>query len=173
MQVRLIIDFVLGVELILKDININGKMWPQPTEASEAWRRDHIKEFFLIMGQKLSKSHEKYEYYAGFEESVSKASKEIIKELGKVTNESNVDDRRCKKIARDAANFWIKCGMQYARVYLLFSQSQRSPTRSWKNNSKIQEMVAEPELRRAGNAEGEDLERDELVSDCRGNFPRF
>ena len=101
---------------------------------------------------------------------------DVSQELGKVASVGGSDKQRMSDLVRKAAKLWLEVGQQRCRIFLLMSNSGEKPSRSGQaslDRDGTQELVAVPELRRMGNAQGERLERDELVSDCKGKFNVF
>jgi hypothetical protein len=79
-------------------------------------------------------------------------------------------------LVRKAAKLWLKAGQQRCRLFLLMSDSGKEPLRSGQaslDRDGKQELVVIPELRRIGNEQGERLDKNELVSDCKGRFSVF
>jgi len=76
-------------------------------------------------------------------------------------------------LVRKAAKLWLEFGQQRCRIYLLMSKSGSQPSRSGQafvGTDGKQELVVGPEVRRMGNVQGERLEKDELLPDCKGKF---
>jgi len=109
----------------------------------------------------------------GYELSVKETTEDISQELAKVASVSSSDKQRMSDLVRKAARLWLEVGQQRCRMFLLMSYSSKEPSRSGPDSldrDGTQELVVVPELRRMGNAQGEWLEKDELVLDCKGKF---
>jgi hypothetical protein len=127
-------------------------------------------------GQPLLESEPNYNAKRGYEISVREVMEDISQELERVTSVSDDDRQRMIDLARKAAKLWLEVGEQRCRIFLLMSGSNEAPSRSGQTSldgDGTQELVVVPELRRLGNAQGERLDRDELVSDCKGKFSVF
>src|SRR5436190_20365217 len=115
-----------------------------------------------------------YDLKRSFESSLEKIMDDISQELNNIISMDSKGKNTMSDFVRKAAKLWLDVGQQRYRIFLLMSQSGEKPSRSGQlNKDGKQELVAEPELRRMGNAQGERLERDELVSNCKGKFDVF
>lgn len=79
-------------------------------------------------------------------------------------------------LVKHAAEVWLEVGQQRCRVYLVMSRISKEPLRGRHialGSSGALELIVKPEVRRVGNTQGEQLENDELVTDCKGSFVMF
>jgi hypothetical protein len=128
------------------------------------------------INQPLLEYDPNYKVKRGYELSVKEATEDISQELGRVASVSDSDKHRMSDLVRKAAKLWLEVGRQRCRIFLIMSNSGARPLRSGAasiGRDGAQEQVVRPELRRMGNAQGERLERDELVVDCKGVFSSF
>ena len=128
------------------------------------------------ISQPLVKWEAGYKLRKGYESSLEEIMDDISQELDRVTSVDSSNQQKMSDIVRKAAKLWLDIGQQRYRIFLLMSKSGEKPSRSGQaslDKDGKQELVAEPELRRMGNAQGERLERDELVSNCKGKFDVF
>jgi hypothetical protein len=98
---------------------------------------------------------------------------DVSHELARVASMDVNDTQRLIDLVRKAAKLWLEVGRQRYRIFLLMSQTGSMPLRSGQafvDAHGQQELVAGPEVRRMGNAQGEGLEKDELVPECKGKF---
>jgi hypothetical protein len=117
----------------------------------------------------------------GYESNLKEATDELFNELEKVAAVSDIenqgiDKQRVNELVRNAANLWLEVGQQRFRAKLVMSESGERPVRSRLaalSPSGTLNLVVFPELRRLGNAQGEQLERQELVMGCKGTFSMF
>jgi hypothetical protein len=112
----------------------------------------------------------------GYESTVKEATDDILKELGRVASITDIDKQNFSNLVRRAAKFWLEVGQQRYRLFLLMSDLGGEPSRSGQiavNKDGTQKLTVVPELRRIGSAQGERLENDELVADCKGVFSVF
>lgn len=89
---------------------------------------------------------------------------------------SEDEQERLSELVDKAANLWLEVGQQRCRMFLLMSKSGEEPKRSLKsslNRDGTLNLVVMPELQRLGNAQGDQLDRVELVAGCKGQFSRF
>ena len=98
---------------------------------------------------------------------------DVSKELGRVASMDVDEKQRMLDLVGKAAKVWLEFGQQQYRTYLLMSKSGSQPSRSGQafvSTDGMQELVVVPEMRRMGNLQGERLEKDELLPDCKGKF---
>ncbi|KAI9773764.1 MAG: hypothetical protein M1839_001996 [Geoglossum umbratile] len=150
---------------------------PVPTKDSEKWRYQKIKECFDATSQLLEEGDANYNVKRDYELSVKEAIDDMLRELGRVTSLSNVDEQNFRNLVRNAAEFWLKVGQQRYRLFLVMSDSGGEPLPSGRiaaDNDGTQKLVVTPELRRIGSGQGTGLGNDdELVADCKGVFSVF
>jgi len=143
---------------------------PKPTKDSEKWRYDTINDCLKTINQLGSEPN--YKLKRSYEQCLNDTTEDISHELERVASMDN-DKQTITDIVRKAAQLWLEVGQQRYRIFLLMSKSGTKPSRSGQAFVDIhreQELVVGPEVRRIGNAQGERLEKDELVPDCKGNF---
>jgi hypothetical protein len=138
---------------------------PKPTKDSEKWRYDTINDCLKAINQlgsdKLKRS---------YEQCLNDTMEDVSHELERVASMDVNDKQRMMDLVRKAAQLWLEVGQQRYRIFLLMSKSGTKPSRSGQAFVDTQELVVGPEVRRIGNAQGERLEKDELVSECKGKF---
>jgi hypothetical protein len=111
-----------------------------------------------------------------YESCLKEAAAEMSQELERVTSVSNSERQRMTELVKKAAMLWLEVGQQRCRMFLLMSNSGDEPARSSRkalDHDGAMSLVVVPELRRRGNAQGERLDRHELVVDCKGKFSVF
>ena len=149
---------------------------PVPTKVTEKWRYDKIKECFDATSQHLEEGDDNYNVKQDYELSMKEAIDDILKELGRVASVSDIDKQNFRNLVRKAARFWLEVGQQRYRLFLVMSDSGGEPSRSGQiavGKDGTQKLVVVPELRRIGSGQGEGLENNELVADCKGVFRVF
>ena len=135
-----------------------------------------MKKCLEATSQPLMDWEDNYDVKLGYESSVKETTEDMSRELARVAPMSGGDKQRMSDLVRKAARLWLEVGQQRCRMFLLMSHSSKEPSRSGPASldpDGTQELVVVPELRRMGNAQGERLEKDELVLDCKGNFSVF
>jgi hypothetical protein len=135
-----------------------------------------MKKCLEATSQPLMDWEDNYNVKQGYESSVKETTEDISRELARVASVSSSDKQRMSDLVRKAARLWLEVGQQRCRMFLLMSNSSKEPSRSGPaslDRDRTQELVVVPELRRMGNAQGERLEKDELVLDCKGKFSVF
>jgi len=128
------------------------------------------------ISQPLLEWESNYNLKRGYELCLKEVMDDISQELGKVAPVNGDYKQRMSDIVKKAAKLWLEVGQQRYRIFLLMSTLGGKPLRSGQGSldrDGTQELVVVPELRRMGNAQGERLDKDELVSDCKGKFRVF
>ncbi|KAH0558446.1 hypothetical protein GP486_004892 [Trichoglossum hirsutum] len=144
---------------------------PKPTKDSEKWRYEALRERSVAITQPLMKTEPNYNVKLSYEESVREAIEDISRELEKVTSVGSGDEQRVIDIVRKSANLWLEAGQQRCRILLLMSPPQSGQASQERDGA--EDLVVVPEVRRIGNAQGERLDKNELVSGCKGKFSVF
>lgn len=147
---------------------------PVPSKASEKWRYDSLK----LCSEAMSRAQVEWDYkvQGEFGSSIKKVADEMMIELERVSPLSSNEMQRMDELVRKAAQFWLDVGQQRCRVVLLMSSSGEDPVRSDMGSldrDGTLSLVVIPELRRKGNSQGERLDTNDLVMDCKGKFSVF
>jgi hypothetical protein len=132
-----------------------------------------MKKCVKATSQSLSEEDPNYNLKRGYEISLKEVREEMSHELRKVTQVSSSEMQRMDDLVKKAAELWLEVGQQRCRMFLLMSQSGAKPARSRLDHNGPLDLVVVPELRRMGNAQGEQLDKNELVMDCKGKFSIF
>ena len=104
---------------------------------------------------------------------LKEATEGMSQELGKVATVSDSEKQRMSQLVKKAARLWLEVGQQRCRMSLLMSDSGEDPVRSRRTALDCDDslsLVVVPELLRRGNEQGERLNTDEVVMDCKGKF---
>ena len=118
--------------------------------------------------------HPKSKLREGLEKSIVKAQQEMLREMTRISSESDIETEKLGEIARTAALLWIECGMHRCRIHFRMSRSDSKPLRSGaRGRGKSQELVVKPEMRKAGDDKGSDFECDEIFTGCDGHFSKI
>jgi hypothetical protein len=126
----------------------------------------------------MSKPQEEWDHKVKreFDSCLKEVTEEMSQELGKVATVSDSEKQRMSQLVKEAARLWLEVGQQRCRMSLVMSASGEDPVRSRRtalDDDGSLSLVVLPELRRRGNAQGERLNTDELVMDCKGKFSVF
>ena len=144
---------------------------PKPTKDSEKWRYDTINDCFKAINQLGSEPNSKLK--RSYEQCLNDTTEDVSHEFERVASMDVNDKQRMMDLVRKSAQLWLEFGQQRYRIYLLMSKSGAKPSRSGQafvDTHREQELVVSPEVRKMGNAQGERLEKDELVPECKGKF---
>jgi hypothetical protein len=147
--------------------------WPQTTDQSEQWRSDEISRCLHSI-EKADSSQ--YPVKEAFERSVAALTNELIKVLSMVRSVDGDTRSDMKSLANKAARMWLDLGSRHFRIQVVIPDQtvksiQNLSTRPGYRG--LVELVIKPELRRAGNSMGGDLNREEVISGCKGEFSSF
>jgi hypothetical protein len=144
---------------------------PKPTKGSEKWRYDTINDCLTAINQLGSEPN--YKLKQSYEQCLNDTTEYLSREFEKVASMDVKDKQLITDIVKKAAQLWFEVGQQRYRIFLLMSKSGTKPSQSGQafvDTHRQQELVVGPEVRRIGNIQGERLEKDELVSECKGKF---
>jgi hypothetical protein len=117
-----------------------------------------------------------YKVKREYESCLKEVTDEMVLELGRVGKVNDSEEKRMSELVKKTARLWLEVGQQRCRMFLLMSDSGDDPVRSSRaalDRDNTLSLVVVPELRRRGNAQGERLDTDELVMDCKGTFSVF
>ncbi|KAH6663360.1 hypothetical protein B0J14DRAFT_609299 [Halenospora varia] len=146
---------------------------PRASKESEKWRYETMKSCVEATGRRLDEGDANYSIQQSYEQSLVDVRNDILQELGKVAQVSGGKRQSIEELVKKAAELWLDVGQQRYRMFLLMSDSGTEPARSKLDHTKPLTLVVVPELRRMGTALGEQLDKDELVLDCKGKFSVF
>ncbi|KAG4439729.1 hypothetical protein IFR05_004807 [Cadophora sp. M221] len=149
---------------------------PRPTKESEVWRYETMKNCVEATSQASGGPDPRNMLRRGYEQSVTDTAKDLCDELGRVSTISPSEKQRMADLVRKAAKLWMEIGQQRYRMFILMSETNLEATRSRPksvNREGKLSLVVIPELRRMGNAQGEKLDKNELIMDCKGKFSIF
>ncbi|KAH6724440.1 hypothetical protein BKA61DRAFT_588455 [Leptodontidium sp. MPI-SDFR-AT-0119] len=149
---------------------------PRPTKESEVWRYETMKNCVEATSQAPAGTEPRNTLKRGYEQSVTETAKELSDELEMVSTISPSEKQRLGDLVRKAAKLWMEIGQQRYRMFVLMSETNIEATRSRPkavNREGKLSLVVIPELRRMGNAQGEKLDKNELIMDCKGKFSIF
>ncbi|KAH8685430.1 hypothetical protein BGZ60DRAFT_425926 [Tricladium varicosporioides] len=144
---------------------------PQPNKESERWRYETMKSCIIVTGDRLAEGDPSFSLQQNYYKALEDIRNDIMQELGKVSTEISCYEDQVETLLREAAKFWLEVGQQRCRMFLAMSESGTEPAQTRLNHCGTLNLVVMPQLRRMGNAFGEQLDKDELVLE--GNFSVF
>ncbi|QDS73016.1 hypothetical protein FKW77_009125 [Venturia effusa] len=156
--------------------NLEWTGWPKAIEGSETRRCIEVKKCIEAIDKGTTPALPGYRLREAYHNSLANLANEMAKVVGTV---SPVDDNALgdmKEIANSAARFWLELGSQRFRVFVavpdrILRSMQGSSGRGAQRG--LVELVIRPELRRAGNSLGGGLGREEVISECTGEYSSF
>ncbi|OAQ59986.1 hypothetical protein VFPPC_10079 [Pochonia chlamydosporia 170] len=155
--------------LTLSPDHIDGfHAWPEAGEDSEQRRYELVKKYFPATNrsQHGPSGDSRWEEY--YEQSLRTAAIDIGDAVETVTN---VDLVWAKEIVKFTAEFWMDLASQRyrARLYLPQEATKAQVARNWRS-SNLLVLVIRPEVRQRGDAQGQRLNREQVVQRCHGEW---
>jgi hypothetical protein len=177
-QGELLCGCTVSMTKFVEDKRSNGAaaLCPRPTKASEKWRYEAMKECVEATTEPGMDGKANHNVKEGYELTLKEITDALSHELARVALIDRSDKQRMRLLVTKAAQLWLEVGQQRCRMFLLMSNSGREPAQSGPtslNRDGRMELVVVPEVRRLGNVQGDRLDEDELVSDCKGEFSIF
>jgi hypothetical protein len=149
--------------------------WPEVPEEVEKRRYEVAKSFLGVMEPSTRPSGENLRFKTGYESSISMTLGALYRVLGKVATIEDRQGKTLEGLVRLCARTWLEfCSQPYRLLVTLplGSGDFLSPPRL---NERALTLVINPELKRYGNSQGENLVRGEMVPDCQAavvSYPR-
>jgi hypothetical protein len=144
--------------------------WPKPTPESERWRYENIKQCAEQLEQSMNDWDPRYKLKKNFEDSLKSTAEQVSQVLESV---ASVEGSVTKDLSYKAAKLWLEFGSQRCRIFLVMSDSAKNRSQGGRPRGRyegVQDLVVKPEMRRVGNSYGQELHREEVVSDCEGVY---
>jgi len=145
-------------------------IWPEPSFDSERWRYETLRQCQEALEKPISDYDARQKLRTGFEQSVTRVREELSEEIGKVAKIDDATARSIQSIAEKASKMWVVFGAQRCRLTIAI-QGLRTTVESRKavpGGDRCVELLARPELKRRGDAEGELYEGVTTVAGCEG-----
>lgn len=144
--------------------------WPRPYPETEKWRYEQVKKCLDALERGESDLKE------GYESSLMNVGKELSKALGSVSPVDKDTAREMRDLARKAAKLWLELGTQRCRIFFIIPDQIKSGLQGGngrRDRRGTLELILHPELRRIGNSQGEELDREEVVTGLQGEYTEF
>jgi hypothetical protein len=138
---------------------------------TERWRYVTIKECRAALRQPVpSEWDPRAKLKRGFKTCIDALKKEFTSTLDEVANLDESSVQAMERITMKAANMWLEFGMQRYRILVVLQRSNLKSVeeRIQRAQEDTLELVVVPELKRFGNAEGQNLHIEETASGCDG-----
>ena len=132
-------------------------------------RYDTIKQCREALQQPTGSNRRKKD---AFEQSLDDTVVEMAQCIERVAQISFKEREHLKNLVKAAADNWLEICSQRYRILVILPNSEENILKSgWKRmgSTSTLKLVARPEIRRIGNAQGQELERQDFVGDWKGS----
>jgi hypothetical protein len=155
---------------------LGGNSAPKATKKAEKWRYDNmVKCVEAVKSPTLDNQYIK----DGYNSTVRDVTENLFAELQQVATiddmkRHDIDKIRVNEMMKMAAQFWLDVGLQRFRTKVIVSETGQPAVLSRQSNAGPNgnlNIVVLPELRRLGNAQGDQPEQEEIV--MAGDFKVF
>lgn len=105
-----------------------------------------------------------------FEHSLNTTVSDISEAIARVASVSVNEQEHLKNFVKIAADDWLEICSQRYRVLVVLPNGDGNILKSgWKKSGTVLKLIARPEVRRIGVAQGEELGREEVIGDWTGS----
>jgi hypothetical protein len=132
--------------------------WPEPSQKCEEWRYNTM----TTCIEAVEKASGDPMLKRAFVEGVQRVCDDITRDLNRVVANTANLQKFIKDIAHQATKLWLDLGEQRCRILILIPPESRG-TSGKIDRAGLRELVVQPEILRIGNAQGENLETQEVV----------
>jgi hypothetical protein len=108
-------------------------------------------------------------FKTGYENSVSTTLGVLYRALGRVATIEDRHGKTLEGLVRLCARTWLEFCSQPYRLLVTLPNGSGDLLSAPRTNERVLTLVINPELKRYGNSQGENLERAELVPDCQAS----
>jgi hypothetical protein len=109
----------------------------------------------------------------GYDQSLATTAQEISHMLGKVSSVDGNISTIIKELVRQAAKFWLDMGSQRCRIVVVLPKLAENTSDARRRERRALELVVKPEVRRIGNSQGQQLEKQEVIGGCQEEHSTF
>ena len=143
--------------------------WPKPSSKAEKMRYDTVSQCREALQQSSPTGTNRHRKEC-FEQWLNDAVEDISKTIARVTSIGISEQGYVKNLLESAANNWLEiCSQRYRVVVILPNENGNILRSDWRRTGNTLDLIARPQLRRAGNAQGQELEREEIIGDWTGS----
>lgn len=107
----------------------------------------------------------------GYHETIESTVREISKFMRKLCSKN--EDTAIKDIVILAANTWTEFALQHCRLMILQPMSKENISRSKYQDQRGKLLILKPVVRRIGNSQGQQLDKDVIVRGCEGEVSKL
>ena len=132
--------------------------WPEPSQKCEEWRYNTM----TTCVEAVEKPAGDPMLKRAFVEGVQRVCDEITRDLNRVVANTNNLQKFIKDIAHQATKLWLDLGVQRCRILIIIPPESRG-TSGKLDRAGSRELIVQPEIQRIGNAQGENLDTQEVV----------
>jgi hypothetical protein len=153
----------------------NHFCWPAATFDSEKWRYETIRPGQDALKVQTSEYDPRTKLRIAYQENVQLVQKSIAEKLSLVADLDEKAMQTIKTIATNVSEAWVLFGTQRCRLFFVFEDLKVTvePRESHASSGQSMELLVKPDLRRIGDADGESLDKELLVSGCNGEIRMF
>lgn len=149
--------------------------WPAASFDSEKWRYETIRPGQDALRVRTSEYDPRTKLRRAYQENVQLVQGIIAEKLSLVADLDEKDMQTIKTIATNVSEAWVLFGTQRCRLFFVFENLKVTvePQESDASSGQSLELLVKPGLRRIGDADGESLDKELLVSGCDGEIRMF
>jgi hypothetical protein len=136
--------------------------WPKPSPAAEEWRCENVKRCLEAVQQRLPESDPKFKLKEAFESSITAVVGELPRAFERISSMDEKKFQEMKGLVRNAAELFLELEAQRCRFVVFIPYNTEKPLQGRMITRQRLELVVEPEVKRKGNAQGQNLDREEL-----------
>jgi hypothetical protein len=140
--------------------------WPEISADAEKRRYESAKSFLGVMEPPARPSGDNLRLKTSYEVSISTTLDALYRALGRVAILEARHGKMLEGLVRLCAKTWLEFCSQPYRLLVVLPKGSGDLLSSPRTNEGVLTLVLNPELKRYGNSQGENLVRGDVVPDC-------
>ena len=145
--------------------------WPEANEKSEEFRYKTVKDCQDAVGRRGNESGLSRRRRDIYGKSLEETVNEIAESIEQVAFLNKDGEEIIRNLVRIAAKLWLEFGCQRYRIIFIFPPSLRRSAES--SSSQSRELVVRPQVRRIGSSQGTELDKEEIIKGCEGEWSTY
>ena len=141
-------------------VNSGTPAWPSPSKDSEEMRCEAIRK--CREGLKL-RNLENQKQNSSFERSLKATVSDLSRRIQRVASFSEGETEQLKEMVQKAAELWLETCSQRYRIMIVLPSAEGNIFGSSKVKSSVLKLIGKPEVRRIGNAQGDDFDEEDTA----------